>query len=97
MSVELKTRGRKMKKEIIYYKKCLCCGKKGGYVFRSKGSSIEDYDVHCLISDAIQGDPNPEWCNYCQMMTKQEEVAWDYVDGKTPNIPDEEFYQCEEE
>lgn len=79
-----------MKKEIRYYKKCLICGKIQAYILRSgnTNTSIKDADVMSLIYEAISDGFSLEWCEACNLMTKQEEVGWNYVDKTKETIPD---------
>lgn len=80
-----------MKKQVIHYKKCLICGKIQAYVMRADNTntSIKDENVMELIYDAIRDGFSLEWCENCNIMTKQEEVGWDYIDGNLETIPED--------
>lgn len=85
-----------MKKRIHYYKKCFCCEKIQGYVLRDIGGNSEtnpgindDASVYHIMAQEIKPENRIriDWCENCQMHTKQEEIAWDYLEGKECNIP----------
>lgn len=80
---------RQNEKKIIYYKKCLCCGNLGAYILRDDNIVFSDKDIFKSIADSCepQNRVRVEWCEKCQMETKQEKVAWDYAEGHKGKVP----------
>lgn len=80
-----------MKQRIIAYKKCLCCGNTQGSFLRDKNvnNNITDSDVYYIIASSCEENNRirTDWCDVCNMVTKQEVVAWDYTEGKKATPP----------
>lgn len=82
-----------MKKEVWYYKKCMLCGKVMAYLMRAEdaNTTITDKDIYMMIASSCepQNRIRTEWCEDCNMHTKQEEVGWDYLENEKANVPDD--------
>lgn len=72
-----------MKPEITTYSKCLCCGDIKGYITRNHNTNkdLTNNDIYSSIVTATQPETRiiTDWCEECNMHTKQEDVGWDYA------------------
>lgn len=83
-----------MKKTITHYYKCLCCGNVEGYILKGPNvnTGLTERDIYSMIGRSMEPDNRvrSEWCDHCNMITKQEEVGWDYIPRKKATPPTKE-------
>jgi len=84
-NVETEKRGlieMTMKINVTHYDKCLCCGNVEGYIMRNSNtnSGLTDRDIYAMIASNMEPENRvrSNWCEFCNMETKQETVGWDY-------------------